>query len=159
MGMNVNLTPQLEDLVRQKVASGLYTSASEVVREALRLMDEKDRLLGARLDQLRKDIREGLESGPATSWDPKKIKREGRARMAARRIQVGASMPIIIRRPRASADIGEIWEFIAENSVVQADEFVDRIDAKFQTLAAQPDMGRERNELESACEVFRWHPM
>lgn len=90
MGMNVNLTPQLEDLVRQKVASGLYTSASEVVREALRLMDEKDRLLGARLDQLRKDIREGLESGPATSWDPKKIKREGRARMAARRIQVGA---------------------------------------------------------------------
>ena len=44
MGMNINLTPQLEDLVRQKVASGLYTSASEVVREALRLMDEKDRL-------------------------------------------------------------------------------------------------------------------
>lgn len=68
-------------------------------------------------------------------------------------------MPIIIHRPRASADIGEIWEFIAENSVVQADEFVDRIDAKFQTLAAQPDMGRERNELESACEVSRWHPM
>ena len=38
MGMNVNLTPQLEDLVRSKVSSGLYTSASEVVREALRLM-------------------------------------------------------------------------------------------------------------------------
>ena len=37
MGMNVNLTPQLEELVRSKVASGLYTSASEVVREALRL--------------------------------------------------------------------------------------------------------------------------
>lgn len=40
MGMNVNLTPQLEEMVRQKVNSGLYTSASEVVREALRLMDE-----------------------------------------------------------------------------------------------------------------------
>ena len=38
MGMNVNLTPQLEELVRAKVASGLYTTASEVVREALRLM-------------------------------------------------------------------------------------------------------------------------
>ena len=36
MGMNVNLTPQLEELVRSKVASGMYTSASEVVREALR---------------------------------------------------------------------------------------------------------------------------
>ena len=41
MPMNVNLSPQLEELVRQKVASGLYTSASEVVREALRLMDEE----------------------------------------------------------------------------------------------------------------------
>ena len=39
MGMNVNLTPQLEELVRSKVASGLYTSVSEVVREALRLME------------------------------------------------------------------------------------------------------------------------
>ena len=37
MPMNVNLTPQLEDMVRKKVASGLYNSASEVVREALRL--------------------------------------------------------------------------------------------------------------------------
>ena len=35
MGMNVNLTPQLEEMVRSKVASG-DTSASEVVREALR---------------------------------------------------------------------------------------------------------------------------
>jgi antitoxin ParD1/3/4 len=44
--MNVNLTPQLEELVRSKVASGMYTSASEVVREALRPMDEKNRLRG-----------------------------------------------------------------------------------------------------------------
>jgi antitoxin ParD1/3/4 len=90
MGMNVNLTPQLEDLVRQKVASGLYTSASEVVREALRLMDEKDRLLGAKLDQMRQDIREGLASGPATPWDPDDIKRVGRARQAARKSAAGA---------------------------------------------------------------------
>jgi antitoxin ParD1/3/4 len=44
MGMNINLTPYLEEMVRQKVTSGLYMSASEVVREALRLMDEKDQL-------------------------------------------------------------------------------------------------------------------
>jgi antitoxin ParD1/3/4 len=90
MGMNINLTPQLEELVRQKVASGLYTSASEVVREALRLMDEKDRVLGAKLDQLRQDVREGLESGPATEWDPDDIKREGRARRGARKVTAGA---------------------------------------------------------------------
>ena len=42
--MNVSLTPQLEELVRRKVATGLYNNASEVVREALRLLDEQDRL-------------------------------------------------------------------------------------------------------------------
>ena len=78
--MNVNLTPQLEELVRQKVNSGLYTSASEVVREALRLMDEKDRLRIARLEQLRHDIRSGLDSGSATAWDATEVKRAGRAK-------------------------------------------------------------------------------
>jgi antitoxin ParD1/3/4 len=84
MGMNVNLTPQLEEMVRHKVDSGLYTSASEVVREALRLMEERDRLREARLEQLRQDIREGLESGPAKPWDPERVKREGRAQRAAK---------------------------------------------------------------------------
>ena len=65
MGMNVNLTPQLEELVRSKVASGLYTSASEVVRAALRLMEEQDRLRDAKLAQLRSDVRRGLDSGPS----------------------------------------------------------------------------------------------
>ncbi len=39
MTLNVNLTPELEALVRDKVASGRYSSASEVVRDALRLME------------------------------------------------------------------------------------------------------------------------
>jgi hypothetical protein len=44
MTMNVNLSPQLEAMVKAKVASGRYTSASEVVREALRLMEQQDQL-------------------------------------------------------------------------------------------------------------------
>lgn len=84
MGMNINLTPQLEEMVRQKVNSGLYTSASEVVREALRLMDEKDRLRAAKLEQLRLDIQEGLDSGPAAAWDAEEIKRQGRAKRTAK---------------------------------------------------------------------------
>ncbi len=84
MGMNINLTPQLEEMVRTKVTSGLYNSASEVVREALRLMDEKDRLQAAKLDQLRQDIQEGLDSGPATAWSPEEIKRAGRIKRAAK---------------------------------------------------------------------------
>lgn len=84
MGMNINLTPQLEEMVRRKVTSGLYTSASEVVREALRLMDEKDRLQSAKLAQLREDIREGLNSGEATAWDAADVKQQARAKRAAK---------------------------------------------------------------------------
>lgn len=82
--MNINLTPQLELLVKEKVASGLYNSASEVVREALRLMEAQDRYQTAKLDQLRRDIREGLDSGEPVPWDPEDIKREGRACRDAR---------------------------------------------------------------------------
>lgn len=46
-------------------------------------MEEKDRLLGAKLDQLRQDAREGVDSGDGAPWDPEEIKREGRARRAA----------------------------------------------------------------------------
>lgn len=84
MGMNVNLTPQLEDLVRSKVASGLYTSASEVVREALRLMDEQDRLRQAKLEQLRSDVRQGLASGPSEIWDAEAVKNKARTRRVAK---------------------------------------------------------------------------
>ncbi len=84
MTININLTPQLEELVREKVSSGLYNSASEVVREALRLMDMEDQLRAVKLKNLQHDIREGLESGPATPWDAEEMKREGRKRLAAR---------------------------------------------------------------------------
>ena len=80
MPINVNLTPFLEEMVRQKVKSGLYTSASEVVREALRLMAEQDSLRKAKLDQLQKDINSGIESGPATAWDAEEVKRAVRTR-------------------------------------------------------------------------------
>lgn len=40
--MNVSLTPQLESLIRQKVESGRYNNASEVVRQALRLLDAEE---------------------------------------------------------------------------------------------------------------------
>ncbi len=59
--MNISLTPHLEDLVNKKVASGLYGSASEVIREGLRLLDEQDQLRGARLKELRDKIDKGLE--------------------------------------------------------------------------------------------------
>lgn len=58
--MNINLTPELERLVDEKVASGLYNNRSEVVREALRLLVEQDRLREAHLEHLRAALAEGL---------------------------------------------------------------------------------------------------
>ena len=84
MPMNVNLTSQLENLVKQKVASGLYRSASEVIREALRLMEQQDCARAIKLEELRKDIREGINSGDSTSWDDEEIKHEGRLRRKIR---------------------------------------------------------------------------
>jgi antitoxin ParD1/3/4 len=51
--MNVSLTPVLEKLVQKKVRSGLYNNASEVVREALRLMQESEEFRRARLKKLK----------------------------------------------------------------------------------------------------------
>ena len=82
--MNVNLTPELEEMVRQKVASGLYTSAADVIREALRLLEERDRIRVAKRDRLRHDIQDGLNSGPAAAWDAGKSKWEGAKRRADR---------------------------------------------------------------------------
>ena len=56
--MNVSLTPELEQLVNEKVQSGLYQTASEVVREALRLLKERDH---AR-EQLRADVQAGFDA-------------------------------------------------------------------------------------------------
>jgi len=60
--VNVSLTPQLEVFVKQKVNKGLYNSASEVVREALRLLEERDALQAMRLEVLRNDIHQGIDS-------------------------------------------------------------------------------------------------
>ncbi len=58
--MNVSLTPELEELVHNKVRSGLYNNQSEVVREALRLLAEQDRYREAHLHRLREALAEGL---------------------------------------------------------------------------------------------------
>ena len=58
--MNVSLTPELEKLVTQKVESGLYQSASEVIREGLRLLDDQDHIREVHLNEVRKKVETGL---------------------------------------------------------------------------------------------------
>ena len=83
--MNVSLTPELEALVQEKVATGRYASASEVVREALRLLEQRDRAATEETAWLRKAWQEGLDSGPPAPVDFDELKREARRRIAGRR--------------------------------------------------------------------------
>jgi antitoxin ParD1/3/4 len=59
--MNVSLTPELETLISNKVKSGRYHSASEVVREALRLLEEHDKLKELRREEIRREVMLGVE--------------------------------------------------------------------------------------------------
>ena len=86
--MNVSLTPRLEKLVNGKVASGLYHSASEVVREGLRLLTQQDEIRAQRLNELRREIALGLEDakrGELKPLDIGAIKTEVRKRAASGR--------------------------------------------------------------------------
>lgn len=60
--MNVSLTPEFEEFIQERVRSGRYHSASEVVREALRLLEDQDEVRRLRLDEIRKRIAAGLAS-------------------------------------------------------------------------------------------------
>jgi putative addiction module CopG family antidote len=55
--MNVSLTPELEKLVTRKVESGLYQSASEVIREGLRLLSDHDRMREVQLSEVQKKFK------------------------------------------------------------------------------------------------------
>lgn len=59
--MNVSLTPELEQIVSLKVESGLYNSASEVVREGLRLLQQRDQMREIKLEALRTEIQKGID--------------------------------------------------------------------------------------------------
>ncbi len=59
--MNISLTPELERFVTIKVESGQYQTASEVVRDGLRLLRERDETHEQRLEVLRKEIAAGIE--------------------------------------------------------------------------------------------------
>lgn len=70
--MNINLTPQLEQYIQQKVATGHYNNASEVIREALRVLieheQERENERAAKIAWLRQAIQEGLDS-PVEPWE------------------------------------------------------------------------------------------
>ncbi|MBY0417866.1 MAG: type II toxin-antitoxin system ParD family antitoxin [Pararheinheimera sp.] len=59
--MNITLGTEFEKRIQEKVASGMYTSASEVIRDGLRLLFEKDMLKQQQLDVLRQEVAKGFD--------------------------------------------------------------------------------------------------
>lgn len=84
--MNLSLTDELEAWIEARVATGLYRSSSEVVREALRLLREREELKELRRQELRSAIAKGigeLDAGAAQALDAgllDALKAEGRRR-------------------------------------------------------------------------------
>ena len=84
----MSLTPELEKAVDDRVRSGRYSSASEVVRDALRLLEERDRLRDLRVAELRKDVLAGvddLDRGGAKPLDVRSLKAAGRRLLRPRK--------------------------------------------------------------------------
>jgi antitoxin ParD1/3/4 len=87
--MNVLLPTELERFVTEKIESGLFHTANDVILEGLKLLKERDEAVGLRLDRLRRDIQIGIDqadSGRVSKFDEatlEVIKARGRERLAA----------------------------------------------------------------------------
>jgi antitoxin ParD1/3/4 len=85
MNISVSLTPELLGLIKAKVDSGRYSSTSEVVREALRLLERADQQEVERIKALRRAWQEGIESGDAGEINFAELRQAAKREHAARK--------------------------------------------------------------------------
>ena len=78
--IHATVTPELDSFVDELVDAGRFTSQSEAVRAALRLLEDEERLKDVKLEALREKIQEGLESGEPEEWDIEEFLENARAR-------------------------------------------------------------------------------
>jgi antitoxin ParD1/3/4 len=87
MATSYSIGKHFEGLIESLIESGRYSTASEIMREGLRLIEEREDRRKAKLEALRAEIQKGLDSGPAREFDPKtlaaEIKARGRRRISA----------------------------------------------------------------------------
>jgi antitoxin ParD1/3/4 len=78
--MNVSLNPHFDDFINKLIASGQYNSASEVIREALRLLEQQKVSERETVEYFRREIQKGIDSGPSTPWNKKAFLENARTR-------------------------------------------------------------------------------
>ena len=90
MATSYSIGKHFEEFIASLIASGRYSTASEIIRDGLRLIEEREQDREAKLEWLRAEIQKGLDSGPATEFDPKtlaeEVKARGRQRLAAEKL-------------------------------------------------------------------------
>ena len=86
MATSYSIGKHFENMIDGLIADGRYATASEIIREGLRLVEEREQRRKARLEALRAEIQRGIDSGPAEEVGDmfKRIKIEGRKRLAAK---------------------------------------------------------------------------
>ncbi len=73
--MHISLTPELESKVKEKVQSGYYNNASEVIREALRYMDKNEQLLDyLKVERLRYEVNKGAIQAESGKFSQRNVK-------------------------------------------------------------------------------------
>ena len=85
MGMNVAIPSQLEEFIRLQVQSGRYGNASEVVRDGLRLLQERELSRMGKLNELKAMIQAGIDSGLAGDLDIAALKQKARQKQGTLR--------------------------------------------------------------------------
>lgn len=144
--MNVSLTPELEEFIREKVASGHYSSHSEVVRAGLRLLIQRERVTEARLDDLRDEASERLyERRKRTSrqfvreWlregqEEGKVQRDLNAPRVERSLEDAGLLDRMIERLRGEPDdevvaVDTEWGLLLSRVDADVEDFLEDLDA------------------------------
>jgi antitoxin ParD1/3/4 len=89
MATSYSIGKHFEGLIESLIESGRYSTASEVMRDGLRMIEEREEGRKAKLAALRTEIQKGIDSGPAEEADIddviKAVKARGRQRLVARK--------------------------------------------------------------------------
>jgi len=89
MATSYSIGKHFEALIESLIESGRYSTASEIMRDGLRLIEEREERRQAKLEALRGEIQKGIDSGPAEEVDIgemiEAVKARGRQQLAAKK--------------------------------------------------------------------------
>jgi antitoxin ParD1/3/4 len=88
MATSYSIGKHFEDMIDGLIKDGRYATASEIIRDGLRLVEEREERRKVKLEALREEIQKGFDSGPAEEADigemMARVKSDGRKRLAAK---------------------------------------------------------------------------